>query len=57
MQDEIYTYGGLTPEGEFVTAMYRWSGRGSSFEVPTKATNPAHGLPPGRYGHTAIVSG
>jgi len=56
-EDEVYTYGGLAHEGEFVTNIYRWSGRGACYEVPATATDPEVGLPPGRYGHTAVVHG
>lgn len=56
-EDEVYTYGGLAHEGEFVTNIYRWSGRGACYEVPATATEPEVGLPPGRYGHAAVVHG
>jgi len=56
-EDEVYTYGGLTHEGEFVTSVYRWSGRGACYEVPATATDKEVGVPPGRYGHTAVVHG
>jgi len=56
-EDEVYTYGGLAHEGEFVTNIYRWSGRGACYEVPATATEPEVGLPPGRYGHSAVVHG
>lgn len=54
-EGELYTYGGLTPEGEFLTAVKRWSGRGASSEVAARAADPAVGAPPGRYGHSAVT--
>ena len=56
-EDEVYTYGGLAHEGEFVTSVYRWSGRGACYEVTATASDPDIGVPPGRYGHTAVVKG
>lgn len=32
-EDEVYMYGGLAYEGEFVMSVYRWSGRGVCYEV------------------------
>jgi hypothetical protein len=54
-EGELYTYGGLTPEGEFLTALKRWSGRGSNSEVAASAADAAVGTPPGRYGHSAVI--
>lgn len=54
-EDELYAYGGLTPEGEFVTTITRWSGRGQTTEVPAQPSDARLGIPPGRYGHTAVV--
>ena len=54
-EGELYTYGGLTPEGEFLTAVKRWSGRGSNSEVAASAADTAVGTPPGRYGHSAVI--
>lgn len=54
-EGELYTYGGLTPEGEFLTAVKRWSGRGSNSEVAASAADAAVGTPPGRYGHSAVI--
>ena len=54
-EGELYTYGGLTPEGEFLTAVKRWSGRGSNAEVAARAADENLGAPPGRYGHSAVV--
>ena len=56
-EDELYTFGGLAPEGEFVTAVSRWSGRGQTSEVAARASDPRVGVPPGRYGHSAVVVG
>lgn len=63
-EGELYTYGGLTPTGEFVSGILRWSGRGVNVEVQTNShKNPRdenaktknQTSPPGRYGHTAVV--
>ena len=54
-EGELYTYGGLTPDGEFVSAITRWSGRGQTSEVNASASDPKRGVPPGRYGHSAVV--
>ena len=54
-EGELYTYGGLTPEGEFVESIQRWSGRGQNTEVHASASDPNIGIPPGRYGHSAVV--
>jgi len=63
-EGELYTYGGLTPTGEFVSGILRWSGRGVNVEVQTNShENPRdenaktknQTSPPGRYGHTAVV--
>ena len=54
-EGELYTYGGLTPEGEFVESILRWSGRGQTTEVHASPANPKIGIPPGRYGHSAVV--
>lgn len=54
-ENEVYTYGGLAPEGEFVTAVTRWSGRGLATEIHARAADPKVGTPPGRYGHSAVV--
>lgn len=56
-EQEVYTYGGLAHEGEFVTSVYRWSGRGACYEVTATAIDPEIGVPPGRYGHAAVVRG
>ena len=40
-EGELYTYGGLTPEGEFLTAVKRWSGRGANVEVAARAADAA----------------
>ena len=56
-EDEVYTYGGLAHEGEFVTSVYRWSGRGACYEVAATAADGEVGVPPGRYGHGAVVHG
>ena len=54
-EGELYTYGGLTPEGEFLTAVKRWSGRGANVEVAARAADAELGSPPGRYGHSAVI--
>eukprot|EP00227_Mantoniella_beaufortii_P007284 CAMPEP_0197585694 /NCGR_PEP_ID=MMETSP1326-20131121/7914_1 /TAXON_ID=1155430 /ORGANISM="Genus nov. species nov., Strain RCC2288" /LENGTH=351 /DNA_ID=CAMNT_0043150237 /DNA_START=141 /DNA_END=1193 /DNA_ORIENTATION=- len=54
-EDELYTYGGLAPEGEFVTSISRWSGRGQCTDVQATAANAKVGIPPGRYGHSAVL--
>lgn len=54
-EDELYTYGGLAPEGEFVDIILRWSGKDQSTELQARAANPDVGIPPGRYGHTSVV--
>ena len=54
-EDELYTYGGLAPEGEFVDIILRWGGKDQSTELQARAANPDVGIPPGRYGHTSVV--
>ena len=54
-EDELYTYGGLAPEGEFVDIILRWGGKDQSTELQARPANPDVGIPPGRYGHTSVV--
>jgi len=56
-EGELYTYGGLGEYGEFVDSITRWSGRGESREVTPQNKNMKTDVPPGRYGHTATMSG
>ena len=54
-EGELYTYGGLTPNGEFVSAILRWSGRGQNSELTAQAADASVGTPPARYGHSAVI--
>ena len=56
-EGELYTYGGLGEYGEFVDSITRWSGRGENREVTPQNKNMKTDVPPGRYGHTATMSG
>ena len=56
-EGELYTYGCLGEYGEFVDAITRWSGRGENRKVTPQNKNMKTDVPPGRYGHTATISG
>jgi hypothetical protein len=56
-EGELYTYAGLGEFGEFKDTITRWSGRGQSREVTPLNKMQNTDIPPGRYGHTATISG
>ena len=53
----MYTYGGLALRRSSWLGVYEWKRTRACSEVPATATDKEVGVPPGRYGHTAVVHG